>query len=423
MAYRLMFSIFLLSIFAKADIKSDVAFLSSARLNGRATGSSGNKQALDWLVKKMQVHKVRPSGDTSKKSFQFSFKNSYDFKSNKEIQGANLIGILYPKNIWSDQKPKVMIGAHFDHLDECWLKFGSSDAVCHGATDNAAAVAVVLSLVQTLPDLIEAPVAIAFWDAEELGLLGSDAFLKSPSFDLADLNTYINLDIIGLNLFKGLEKDHFIIGPETGGQALEKIIQATLDEAKEPVTYHSLSYAFGHGRSDMSSFLRHNLNVPTLFFSDADGAVYHSSSDDVSNVNFEKVESVARIINGITIHLSKLKISELEYRKPKVYLDKGTFLQEVLHYIFGNSFILKTGFPIPNFADVSVVHSLIKKLLANREANKLSANTIVKLFDLEVKLADIQIHGESEFSFIDKFNLLKSAAIFTQASKELTFIP
>ena len=423
MKNRWLFFILILSNYAVADIKSDVTYLAAPRLNGRMTGSAGNKEVQSWLVQKMQASRLRPSGDIAKNSFQYSFKNKYDYTASKEFEGTNIIGILYPNNTWSDEKPKVMIGAHFDHLKECRLKFGTSDTVCHGATDNAAAVAVVLSLIQTLPSMIEAPVAIAFWDAEEMGLLGSDAFLKAPSFDLASLNTYINLDIIGLNLFKGLENDHFVIGSETGGPALENLVHATLAETKEPVTYHLLSYAFGHGRSDMSSFLRHNLAISTLFFSDGDGAVYHSSSDDVSNVNFEKVASILKIISELTVRLAKLTKNELEFKKPNVYLDKGTFLQEILHFIFGNSFILKAGLPTPIFADVVEVRILIKKLLLNKETNKLGADTIAKLVELESNLGEIQIQGESNFSFIDKFNLLKSAAIFTQASKDLTFIP
>jgi hypothetical protein len=406
-----------------ADIKSDVQFLASDSMNGRVSGSQANADVQNWLMGRLQLLNVRPAGNTSKNDYRNSFVNSYDFKTNQKISGTNIIGIVYPSGKWTDQLPTVMIGAHFDHTDKCWQKFGNTDQICNGATDNATAVAAVLSILPKLTEQIKTPVIIAFWDAEEQGLLGSDAYLKSPTIDLKNLVAYINLDIIGLNLFSGLENHHMIIGSETGGPILQKLVQEYASQESNIVKYHQPSYAFGHGRSDMTSFIRHGLNVPILFFSDGDGAVYHSNSDHADYVNFEKVASIAKVIQNLTMALSAMKATDITYQAPTVYLDKGTWLNKLLQFVFGAKNQFKTGLPIPSFSDVAIVIHLYETLLENKDRNKLPAETVMAINDTIKHLKIIQDNGQRQFTIKQKFDLLKSAAYFTLYSKQLTFIP
>lgn len=315
--WTFLFLLFNLNV-AYSDIKSDVEYLASDRLKGRQTGTKENTAVQNWLVKRLSDLKVRPFGDTARTKFEFEFKNSYDFLSKLPIEGTNLIGVVYPENKWTDEAPKVFLGAHFDHKNACAKKFENPDDICNGATDNATAVAVLLSIIDGLSKNIKTPVAIAFWDAEELGLLGSDAFLKNSSFDLSEVKTYINLDIIGSNLYKGFENHHVILGAETGGKELIALTKEISGKESAVIQYHQLSYAFGHGRSDMTSFLRNGYKIPSLFFSDADGAVYHSNSDETKYVNFAKVESVARVVMNLTIEISGNKDLNFKFNQPTI---------------------------------------------------------------------------------------------------------
>ncbi|MBL7556651.1 MAG: M28 family peptidase [Bdellovibrionaceae bacterium] len=411
-----------LSLSAIAGIKEDITFLASDKMNGRVSGSPENKEVQTWLIERLTALKVRPAGDQSKKSFSYPFENSYDFRANQKIRGTNIIGILYPQNTWTIDNPKVIMGAHFDHVSKCWKKFDDADEICNGAADNAAAVAVVLAAAQTLASDIQAPVALAFWDGEESGLLGSDAFLQSPSFNLNQVVAYINLDIIGLNLAAGLESHHMIIGSETGGSKLETLVQnVTATETK--IKYNQLSYAFGHGRSDMTSFMRHNFEIPLLFFSDGDGPVYHSSSDDVTKINFEKVDSITRVISKLTSQLTRLNNTELKFQKPTVHIDKGTFFQNVLTKIFGKDHLLKAGFPIPKFSDVDTVIKIYDITLENAEKNQLTPEEVVKLKKLHNDLKKIQAAGEKKFSALDYYKALQAGGTLTLTLRNLKFIP
>lgn len=81
--------------------------------------------------------------------------------------------------------PLLLIGAHSDRV-----------AVGHGATDNASGSASVLALAERFQrqPLKHHRVAIAFWDLEEEGLLGSKAFVADGSTKPA---LYVNFDVFG----------------------------------------------------------------------------------------------------------------------------------------------------------------------------------------------------------------------------------
>ncbi len=81
--------------------------------------------------------------------------------------------------------PLLLLGAHSDRVE-----------AGHGATDNASGSATVLALAQRFRErpLQHHRVAVAFWDLEEEGLLGSKAYVADGSVRPA---LYVNFDVFG----------------------------------------------------------------------------------------------------------------------------------------------------------------------------------------------------------------------------------
>lgn len=81
--------------------------------------------------------------------------------------------------------PLLLLGAHSDRVE-----------AGHGATDNASGSATVLALAERFKrkPLQHHRVAVAFWDLEEVGLLGSKAFVEDGSIRPA---LYVNFDVFG----------------------------------------------------------------------------------------------------------------------------------------------------------------------------------------------------------------------------------
>lgn len=99
----------------------------------------------------------------------------------KDLRGTNLIARIPG----AGGKPLLLLGAHYDQVE-----------VGHGVTDNAAGSAVVLALARRFQQrpLANHRIAVAFWDLEEKGLLGANAYVIEGGEKPA---LYVNFDVFG----------------------------------------------------------------------------------------------------------------------------------------------------------------------------------------------------------------------------------
>lgn len=257
--------------------------------DGRDNGSEGSRRSQERLVEELELIAEPVAGGDG-------FLHTFD-------QGTNVLGLIE-----GSETPEevVVLGAHYDHLGHDCPTDTPGDDVCDGAGDNASGVAAVLEIGRRLAEDPPAlSVILALWDAEEDDRLGSLAAVESGVIDPASVVTYLNWDMQGTNLLPSLVDTTFAIGGETGGAALDDAVAAGYASSDlEPV---DLSLLFGQARSDHATFS--DAGVPTVFFSDATSACYHTSQDDLSNLDFGKLarqidvgEAVARNLAGTGAH-------------------------------------------------------------------------------------------------------------------------
>jgi len=190
----------------------------------------------------------------------------------------------------------IMVGAHLDSVPEG-----------PGINDNGSGSAAVLELgVQLARCELREPVRLAFWGAEELGLLGSASYIKSLSESaIRAIALYVNLDMIASPntarfLYDGDGSGFGEVGP-AGSDDLE----AALREAYAESGLATREIPFD-GRSDYGPFIA--VGIPSGgVFTGAEGvksedeaadfggvagapydACYHQSCDDGSN--YDKLE-------------------------------------------------------------------------------------------------------------------------------------
>ena len=237
--------------------------------DGRDNLSDGSRAVQDRLVEELAaIAGPVPGGD--------GFRHPFD-------EGTNLIGVIEGTTTPSEV---VVLGAHYDHLGHDCPSADPDDEVCDGAGDNAAGVAAVLEIGRRLAaDPPARSVVLALWDAEEDERLGSIAAVRSGVLDTDSVVAYLNWDIQGVDLLPSLADTTFVIGAETGGATLEEAVDtATAPSDLQPV---DLSVLFGQGRSDHASFVE--VGVPSVFFSDATSACYHTSQDDLEHLDIDKL--------------------------------------------------------------------------------------------------------------------------------------
>jgi hypothetical protein len=173
----------------------------------------------------------------------------------------------------------VIIGAHYDHLG-----LGTSGGTMSpsqigkphlGADDNASGTSVVLELARVFAErrkeLKRSVIFLAF-SGEELGLLGSAHYTKSPLWPLEKTAVMLNLDMVGRPRDGKLN---------VGGMGTSPIFKEIIESSNK--TGLVLSYQqSGYGSSDHSSFYVKNL--PVLFFFSGLHADYHKPSDSAEKI-------------------------------------------------------------------------------------------------------------------------------------------
>lgn len=267
------------------------ATLASDGFEGRDNQTEGSRRARVYLIGLLREIGPGVSGGTADADYEQPF-----------AHGTNLAAVIRGRELPDEY---VLIGAHYDHLG-----VSRSGDVYNGATDNAAGTAVAVAVARAIRSLPEAPrrsVAIALWDAEEDGLLGSLAWVANPPIPIERTVAYVNLDIQGANLTPGLSRTSIAVGAETGGALLADVVanavRTELEQFPRGVETLPVSYIFGQLRSDYATFVA--ASVPTVFFSDSTGACYHTVRDETRFVDFEKLASQSRIAYRTTAALAE----------------------------------------------------------------------------------------------------------------------
>ena len=255
-----------------ARAQAVVETLAADDLEGRDNQTPGSEASQAYLVEQLAEFTDPIDGD------------SLDGYGHTFAAGTNLIGVI-PGGELADEY--VVIGAHYDHLGADCITDTPGDDICNGAADNASGVATVLEVGRSLAG--EEPprrsIIVGLWDAEEDNLLGAEAYVADPPVALEDTIAYLNWDIQGANLSPALADVTVMVGAETGGPNLQAAA-ATATEASGLETL-ALSLLFGQGRSDHAVFAA--AGVPIVFFTDANTPCYHTSQDDVTNLDFDKL--------------------------------------------------------------------------------------------------------------------------------------
>lgn len=272
------------------DVEADVRWLADDAREGRYPGSDGWLDTQEYLIDELEpIADGLVSGAPGRAAYRQQFLATHP--SFGEVVLSNIVAVI-PGDDLADEW--VVVGGHYDHLSPQRCREVDGDKLCNGANDNAAGTAAVLSIARAIaasPTPPRRSIAIALWDGEEYGLLGSEWFASEPLVPLAQISTYVNLDLLGATLAPSTRNVSFAVGPESGGALLEQMTGDAI--AATDLDMRMLSQVFGQGRSDYVAFLA--ALVPIVFFGDSTNACYHSGKDDLAIVHFDKLADQSEI--------------------------------------------------------------------------------------------------------------------------------
>ncbi|HEX9755993.1 MAG TPA: M28 family peptidase [Gemmatimonadales bacterium] len=274
---------------SSSQLESDLRFLADDRLEGRRTGSPGADSAAAYIARRFAASGLHPAGSLGSWFQTFVVAPTAPAAHGTDLTGAsgqNVVGVLRGRDP-SLADDYVVIGAHYDHLGLGGQ--GSLDpstrVVHNGADDNASGVVALLEIARRLAlrPPARSVVFVAF-SGEELGRLGSSAFVTDAVVPKGRMTVMLNFDMVGR-----LRDDRLVVyGVETAAEwrRLLESLNATHRFAL------NLQHG-GYGPSDHTSFTV--AGVPVLHFFTGTHEDYHRSTDDWPRINIEGIERIAAL--------------------------------------------------------------------------------------------------------------------------------
>jgi Peptidase family M28/PDZ domain/PA domain len=205
--------------------------------------------------------------------------------------GRNVVAYLPATARIALPKPWVAIGAHYDHLGlgrNGNSLAGKEDAGRPhlGADDNASGSAAVLAIATALAreKVRQRHLLVAFWSAEEMGLVGSTAFINAAPVAIDQIAAYLNFDMVGRM------RDNKLAVQATGTSSgwaglLERAnVAAGFDLTLQPDPYQP---------TDVQVF--NQANVPSLNFTTGAHTDYHKPSDTADKIDYEDLDRIASL--------------------------------------------------------------------------------------------------------------------------------
>jgi len=183
--------------------------------------------------------------------------------------------------------------------------YREGEAIHNGADDNASGVAVMLDLTKKLSDGKNKNnnyLFIAF-SGEEMGLLGSNYFVKNPTIDTKKVSYMINMDMVGRLNAENTVAVH--------GVGTSPIFKQTLFANKTDLNI--AEHESGIGPSDHTSF--YLSDIPVLHFFTGQHSDYHKPSDDSEKLNYAGMQKISDYILSIIADLDDQ--GKLTFRKTK----------------------------------------------------------------------------------------------------------
>jgi Peptidase family M28/PDZ domain/PA domain len=256
-----------------------------------------NSIAQNWFeAAGKSLKDVQEQINASGKPFSFAFSDHLQAMLSIQIETThatvnNVLAYLPGKT-----NEYIILGAHYDHLGR-----GNSDSLAPsqigrihpGADDNASGTAGVLELARLFAPMkgqLQRGILFASFAGEELGLLGSAAWVKNPTRPLDKAVAMLNMDMIGR-----IRDGKVYIGGVGTGSTFRKILEQAQNESHLKFDYSQGGYA----SSDHTSFVAQK--IPVLFFFSGLHADYHKPSDTWEKINPDAAAHLLNVVAATTV--------------------------------------------------------------------------------------------------------------------------
>jgi len=298
-----------------ADLKKHLYIVAGDDMEGRNTGTEGQKKAGRYLIDQYKAEGI---------SFPKGADSFYQPVPAAFMQKAFSPKLDDSENIWAyiegTEKPDevLVISAHYDHVG---MKNGE---VYNGADDDGSGTVSLLEIAQAFmkakKDGYGPKRSILFLHVtgEEHGLHGSRYYSENPLFPVSNTIADLNIDMIGRR--DDAHKDNGNYVYVIGSDRLSTDLHNINEEANKKYTKLALDYTFNadndpnqfYYRSDHYNFAKKG--IPIIFYFNGVHEDYHKPGDTPDKIEYDLLAKRAQ--------LAFVTAWELANRKDRPVVDK-----------------------------------------------------------------------------------------------------
>ena len=269
-------------------LRQHVYTLADDSLVGRNAGSEYAKKAAAYIAAQWEEIGLSPLvGETYFIPFQL---NHY----------CNLAAIIEGNDpLLKDEY--LIVGAHYDHIGG-YVNPKGEPIIYNGADDNASGVAMITELGRRLLEvqstLGRSIILIAF-DAEELGLFGSNDFAGNPPVPAEKIKLMFSVDMVGWYKASGYVKYY---GTSTFFNGKQLLLDETLIPAGLHVKTQNFERSIFTG-TDTKGFAEKG--IPTLSVTTGSKSPYHKPEDMAHLIDYEGMALITDHLTNVVQALSQ----------------------------------------------------------------------------------------------------------------------
>lgn len=251
----------------KTETSADNMMKTVREISGypRSVDDATHLDAMNYVTDKLTEYGYEPQ----KQSFEFDYMDWSD-ETTKTVNGTNIVAVK-PADLMPNGDI-LIIGAHYD-----------GEKGFPAANDNGSGLSVLLELARVLKKLpSDTEIRFVAFDAEETGLNGSKAYVKTLKDEQENIVGMINFDMLGA----AKAKEFGVYTAEDKTNYLTDILKACPDFDEVAFRRHMF------GMSDHMSFSP--LVIPNLTFThEAIAGEYHCENNIADNINPDRLKTAA----------------------------------------------------------------------------------------------------------------------------------
>ncbi|WP_435577851.1 M28 family metallopeptidase [Gilvibacter sp.] len=279
------------------ELKSRLYTFSADDMEGRMTGSEGQKKAAQYLIDFYKAEGI--TGGVSADEYLQTVPAEYFTRARDPKPSDNVLAFIkgseFPDEV-------IVLSAHYDHIG-----IDKKGNVYNGADDDGTGNMALLEMAQAFQQAVKdgngprRSILFLHVTGEEIGLYGSRYYTDNPIYPLENTVCNLNTDMIGRvtpDKRGGGENYIYLIGSDRLSQELHDVsemvnntyvnldIDYTFNEENDPNRFYF--------RSDHYNFAKNE--VPVIFYFNGVHEDYHKITDTADKINYELFAKRTKLI-------------------------------------------------------------------------------------------------------------------------------